>query len=147
MSRFRKRLIWIILGTMAILALLLGDALRKGLADPWLRRALLAQIEARTGARAEMTGFHFQAWHLRVEIRGLTLHGHETSSAPPLFRASRVEAQVRIVSFFGRKIALNELVVDKPQLSVRIDSDGRSNIPPLGPQNLFRPPHPRPYRR
>ena len=129
MSRFRKRLIWIILGTVAILALLLGHALRKGLADPWLRRALLAQIEVRTGARAEMTGFRFQAWHLRVEIRGLTLHGRETSGAPPLFRASRVEAQVRIVSFFGRKIALNELVVDKPQLSVRIDSDGRSNIP------------------
>lgn len=59
----------------------------------------------------------------------LTLHGLESSDAPPLFHADQVEIGLRIISFFGHKVALDRLIVDRPRVTVRIGPDGRSNVP------------------
>ena len=36
-----------------------------GYAERWLRGEILSQIEQKTGARAEIGGFHFELWHLQ----------------------------------------------------------------------------------
>ena len=99
----------------------------------WLERSLqdmlIRRLEQGSGARVEMGAFRLHLWKLRVEIDDLTLHGLETSSQPPLFHAERVELAMRIVSFFERKIALDELVIIRPQLAVRTDRGGHSNVP------------------
>jgi translocation and assembly module TamB len=100
-----------------------------GLAERWARNALVNEIEQATGARVEMGAFHFHPWGLRVEVDNLTLHGQEARSEPPLFHADRLNASIRIVSFFGRQIALDELVVERLEVAVRIDRYGRSNLP------------------
>ena len=84
--------------------------------------ALISQIEQGTGARVEMGGFHFQLWGLRAEIDNLTVHGLEAADQPPLFHADRIDVAIRILSFFGRQIALDELIVERP-------ADGRANRP------------------
>jgi len=86
-----------------------------GLADRWMRNAIVRQIEQRTGARVEMGGFHFQLWGLRAEIANLTLHGLEPAAQPPLFHADRIDVAIRVLSFFGRQIALEKLIVERPQ--------------------------------
>jgi len=103
---------------------------QSGIAENWLRGVVIRQLEQRTGARVEMGGFHLDLWHLRLAIDNLTLHGTETPNEPPLFHAGHVDAGIRIVSFLGRQIALDELTVDHPYASVRIDKNGRSNLPP-----------------
>jgi translocation and assembly module TamB len=95
----------------------------------WVRRELISQIERRTGARVEMNAFAFDIWHLRFEISGLTVHGLETSGSPPLFHADRINLGVHIVSLLHKQIALDELIVDRPQVFVRVESNGRSNVP------------------
>ena len=132
-KRWTKRaLVSILAAVLAVAALF-----ESGLAERWMRRALIGQIEQRTGARVQIAGFRFQAWRLRAEIDDLTLHGLEGPGEPPLFHADRVDVAIRILSFFGRQIALDELVVVHPQLAVRVDSNGRSNLPkakaPAGP--------------
>ncbi|MGH9689553.1 MAG: translocation/assembly module TamB domain-containing protein [Candidatus Acidiferrales bacterium] len=123
--------LWIggVLGLLIVAAIAVMAVFETGLAEQWMRNALVSQIQERTGTRIEMGGFHVDIWRLRAEISGLTVHGLETSGEPPLFHADHVDVAIRILSLFGRKISLDELIVDRPQAVVRIEKDGRSNIP------------------
>src|ERR1700722_8170583 len=125
LKRWARRTLYAIVALVAILAIIFET----GLAQNWLRNELIKRIAQGTGARVEIGGFHFHLWGLRAEIDNLTLHGLESSRQPPLFHADRIDASVRIVSFFGRQFALNRLIVERPQAVVRIDRSGRSNVP------------------
>lgn len=120
----RRALVWATIGT-----LILAAAYESGLVERWMRRKLISSIQQGTGARVEIGGFHFYLWSLRARIDNLTLHGLEAADQPPLFHADRIDVDIRVVSFFGRKIALDELIVEKPKVAVRLDHDGRSNVP------------------
>jgi translocation and assembly module TamB len=132
---------WTIRGLLLVAAatLLAGIIFWEGFSQGWLRHDVVSEIELTTGTRVELKGFHFHAWTMRVEMDGLTLHGLEDKNAPPLFHADRVNASIRIVSFFGRKIALDELIVEKPRVAVRVEKDGRSNLPVPKPRPSDRP--------
>jgi len=129
MSTRWKRRIGIALIALAAAALALVTVLGTGMADRWMQRALIRQIEQKTGARAEIGAFHLDVWRLRAEIDGLTLHGLEPADAPPLFHADRVDVGIRILSFFGRRFALDELIVERPLVAIRVGPDGHSNLP------------------
>ena len=120
----RRALVW-----ATVTALIIAAVFESGLAGHWMRGAFVSRLEQATGARVEMGGFRFHFWNLRLEIDDLTLHGLEAANQPPLFHAGRVNVAVRILSFFGRKISLDELIVDRPQVAVRIDGSGHSNLP------------------
>ena len=100
-----------------------------GLANLWLRRAVVAQIEKSTGAQVELGRFQLRLWGLHIELDNLTLHGLEDRGMPPLVHADRVSARLRIGSFFSRKYALDELILDKPEVAIRYDANGKNNIP------------------
>jgi translocation and assembly module TamB len=123
-------------GAAAVLATVF---LWMGFGVGWIRSELVSEIERTTGTRVELKGFRFHLWALRAEMDGLTLHGLEDKNAPPLFHADRLDIGVRIISFFGRKIALDELIVEKPQVTVRVEKDGRSNVPSPKPRSSDRP--------
>jgi len=114
---------------LAAAAAATGYIVETNLAEPWARNALIGQLERATGTRVEMDRFHLDLRHLRFEIDGLAVHGLEGASAAPLFHADHVQVAVRILSLFRRQVALDELIVQRPQLLVRIDKNGRSNIP------------------
>ncbi len=59
----------------------------------------------------------------------LTLHGLEDACKPPLFHADRVDVGITVLSLVHRQFALSELVVDRPQVVVQFEKDGRSNLP------------------
>jgi translocation and assembly module TamB len=113
-----------ILGVLVV-ALVVGT----GLADPWMLHEIVDRIELSTGTRVEIGGFHFEIWRLRAEIDNLTVHGLESASEPPLFHADRIEIAIRVISFFHRQIALNELIAERPQFVMRVDKSGKSNLP------------------
>ena len=100
-----------------------------GLPNIWMRRAAIRQIEKMTGGTVELSEFRFSPWQLRLEFFDLTVHGTEPATAPPYFHTSYVRADLRIVSFLGRRVALEELRLDHPALSVRIQPGGGSNAP------------------
>jgi translocation and assembly module TamB len=112
-----------------------------GVVERWARGALISRLEQSTGARVQIGAFHLHLRTLDVEIDNLTLHGLEADGDPPLFHADRIQVGARILSLFGRKIALEELIVARPQVAIRVDRDGHSNIP-----SPHRPPSKTPWR-
>ncbi len=129
---------WLGLSLFAILALsaTVVFIFATGIAERWLRHVVVRQIEERTGARVDLQDFHLHALRMRAEVDGLTIHGMETAGSPPLFQVARVDVAIHVLSFFGKEIAINELILDQPQFTVRIDKDGRSNLPnPRGATN------------
>ena len=117
----------------AIVAFAIYLAFVYGFAEPYVRRAAIRAIEQRTGARVEIKSLRLHPWRLRAEIDGLTLHGLE-GSGPPLVHVDHIAASARIVSLLQRKWALDELIVDRPQVTVRVDAEGHSNVPKPPPR-------------
>ncbi|HUJ82521.1 MAG TPA: hypothetical protein VLW83_11610, partial [Candidatus Acidoferrales bacterium] len=117
---------WVTALITAVVLLFIWDT---GLANLWLRRYAVGQIEKATGARVELGTFRLRLWGLHLELDNLTLHGLEDRGMPPLFHADKIRATVRIVSFFSRKYALDELILDKPEAGIRFGTDGKSNVP------------------
>ena len=64
-----------------------------------------------------MGAFHLNFWQLKLEIDDLTVHGLEGADGPPLFHADRVNVGVRIISLLGRKVALDELIIQRPEVA------------------------------
>ena len=100
-----------------------------GVLNQWTRRYIAERIEDATGARVEIGRVRVRPFRLYVELDNLTLHGLEDSGMPPLFHSDKVRVTARIVSFFGRKIALDTLIVERPEVGIRIGADGKSTIP------------------
>ncbi len=100
-----------------------------GIAQRWARNSVVEQLEQRTGARVELGGFHLHVWRLHAELDSLTLHGLESSSEAPLFHADRVQVGITVLSFLHREFKIDELLVDRPQLNVRYEKNGSSNLP------------------
>ncbi|MCL4523555.1 MAG: translocation/assembly module TamB domain-containing protein [Acidobacteria bacterium] len=119
-----------ILGTLAAVLIVTAAILvQTGVAERWARSSVVARIEQMTGGRVELKEFHFSLLALRAELQEFTLHGREPEGTPPFFRAETLLVDVRVVSFFRRKIALDEVRIEKPVLHLRIDKEGKSNAP------------------
>ena len=113
-----------------VVAIAVGIGLyESGLAERWLRHKVISEIQKRTGMRAQMQALHVHYWKLEAEIDGLTLHGLEPSGSPPLFHADRIDVDLRVVSLLHHEVALNGLVIDRPDVDIRVGANGRSNIP------------------
>jgi translocation and assembly module TamB len=129
MSAPWKRWTWGALILVVVVAAVAVSIFETGVTEYWMRRKLISEIQSRTGMRAELQGFHLQLWRLHAQLDGFTLHGLEPPSGPPLFHAERIDVAVRIVSLFRRQIALDKLIIERPEVAVRIGADGRSNVP------------------
>jgi len=123
---------WLKVAALSVLSvaafLLLLD--QTGLPAHWMRRAVVRRIAGMTGGGVELGGFRFSLWRFRAELYGLTIHGSESPGSRPYFHATYVLADLRLLSLFGRRVALQELRVDHPSLTVRVLRDGSTNAPP-----------------
>ncbi|GGA76770.1 hypothetical protein GCM10011507_30090 [Edaphobacter acidisoli] len=94
-------------------------------------------LEDATGGQVEIKAIHFHLWHLAVGVDGLVIHGLEGPGEAPYLSVDRIEAQVRIVSFFSHLtgsglasyVNLNSLTVEHPQFHLIVDKDGKTNQP------------------
>jgi translocation and assembly module TamB len=120
------RRVLLLFAATALLALV---AFESGWVERRVRNAVVHQLEQKTGARVELRGFHLHTLSLRAELDDLTLHGSEGAGQAPLFHAARVASRLRILSFFGGKFAVDELVVERPEVNVQFEKNGHSNLP------------------
>ena len=139
MSVVFKRLLAGVLIFITLAILLVAIILKSGFAERWVRREIVSRVEQSTGTRVEIGAFHLNVWQLKLEIDNLTVHGLEAADVPPLFHTDRVDVGVRIISLLGRKVALDELIIERPQVAVRIDRYGRSNVPTPRRRSTNRP--------
>ena len=124
-----RRLLVATLSAALALVLWAGLFAWTGIADRWARRAVVGEIENMTGGRVELSGFHFDWLHLRATLSGLTIHGREAASDPPLLHVETLLIEIRAESFWRRKISLSRLEIDRPNVNVRVAADGATNVP------------------
>ena len=144
-SRWRK-ILWLehvlwVLGTWTLLAIALAAiAVYSGLANPLLRRALVGRLEALTGGKVEVRTVSVGWFSLNATVRGLVLHGKEPSDTEPLCTVEEAKIGLRIDSFWGRRVSLKELILQEPRVHLRVEKDGRNNLPTLPYRGSLRKP-------
>ena len=117
-------------GVLAIFVVLaVAYVIVNGIADQWARRTIVEQLEKATGARVELGNFHFGWRLLTARFDGLTLHGREPAGNPPLFHANSLQFDIRVESFWGRKISLGNVDMSRFSVHVQVEKDGSTNIP------------------
>ncbi len=126
--RLTRKTVFLLL-FLVVVGLAASRLFEKDVIERWARNQVIQQLELRTGARVEIGAFHLKFLRLRADADNLTLHGLEDPGKPPLFHADRIDVGITILSLFRRQFALSELVVDRPQLVVQFEKDGRSNLP------------------
>jgi translocation and assembly module TamB len=133
-SRHRK-ILWLehlfwVLGTWTLLGVALAIiALGSGLANPLLRRFLVNRLENLTGTRVEVRTVSVGWFSLSAAVNGLVIHGKEPPSTEPLLSAEQARIGLRIDSFWGRRVSLNDLVLVEPRVHLRVERDGSNNLP------------------
>jgi translocation and assembly module TamB len=143
-SRWRKilwveHLLWV-LGTWLLLLIALSViAVGSGLANPLVRRILIHRLQALTGAKVEIRTVSVGWFSLNATINGLVVHGREPADTEPLFRVEQARVGLRLDSFWGRRVGLNDLILEQPRLHVRVEKDGTNNLPTLPASNTKEP--------
>ncbi|OLD15471.1 MAG: hypothetical protein AUI91_15920 [Acidobacteria bacterium 13_1_40CM_3_56_11] len=111
-----------------------------GAGNPLLSRLLVSRLERMTGGKVELRALSIRWFAMRATIKGLVIHGREPAGTEPFFTAEEVQAGLRIDSFWGRRISLNELVVQQPHVHIRVEKNGTTNVPePPRPASINKP--------
>jgi translocation and assembly module TamB len=100
-----------------------------GTGNPLLSRLIVRRLQSMTGGKVEFRALSVQWMSMRITIKGLVIHGKEPAGTEPLLTANEVEARLRVDSFWGRKVSLEELFVREPHLHIRVDKTGSTNVP------------------
>ena len=134
MTPHRKKIIAIVLGSVAGLLLLLGIAAvwisQSTFFRDYVRERIVQAVQNSTGGRVDIGQFEFDWRHLRVQIRQFVLHGTESADQDPLFRARNITVELRFLSLARRRMLdIASLDVEDPQANLIVDTAGRTNIP------------------
>jgi translocation and assembly module TamB len=115
---------------LAVLAILSVIAFfGSGAGNPLLSRLIVHRLESMTGGKVELKSLSVRWLAMHATLKGLVIHGKEPKGEEPLFSAGEVDAGIRIDSFWGRRVSVNELLIQRPHVHVRIDKEGTSNLP------------------
>jgi translocation and assembly module TamB len=132
MSRPARIALWIGGGLLAVI-LVLGIAGVLVLRSDWfraqVRNRIVAEIAKATGGSTEIRAFYFDWGSLTARVEGLVIHGTEPPGSPPLFRAQSVSVGLKIVSLLQRKVNIESLEVQQPNVHLIVFEDGRTNVP------------------
>ena len=130
--RWRRIIGW----TLAVLgALLLASAvggylfLKSASFQRLAIRTIIKDADQASGGRTEIGNLDFQASTLTAHLYKITLHGTEPPAQPPLLQIDKLTVGIKIESLLRRQITLRELDIEHPVARVRVDRDGKSNIP------------------
>jgi translocation and assembly module TamB len=118
-----------VLAAIAILSVIVFFG--SGAGNPLIRRVVVRRLQAITRGRIEVRTLTIQWLTLGITLKGLVIHGSEPAGTEALFAVEELRAGLRIDSFWGRKVSLNELFLRQPHLHVRVAKDGSSNVPAL----------------
>ncbi|HKM67011.1 MAG TPA: translocation/assembly module TamB domain-containing protein [Candidatus Acidoferrum sp.] len=132
-----KKILWLehviwVLSTWTLLAVALAAiALGSGLANPLLRRVLVGRLQKLTGARVDVRTVAVGWFSLNATVNGLVLHGQEPPGTEPLCSVEQAKFGLRIDSFWGRRVGLNDLILVSPRVHLRVEKDGSNNLPTI----------------
>lgn len=131
MASRRKLLRWV-LGPVALLLILVAAALlvlRSQRFHRYLIALIVEKAQQATGGRVELGDFGFRWSGLRVDLYRLALHGTEPDPRVPLLWVDHVALGLRLGSWRGTKVYLNDAEIDHPVIHFLLDARGQTNLP------------------
>jgi len=127
--RWLRHVAWVLGAKIVVIVTGVAIFFGSGVGNPLLTRLLVSRLEKATGGRVELRSLSIRWFAMQATIKGLVIHGKEPAGTEPLFTAEEVQAGLRIDSFWGRRISLGELVVQKPHAHVLVEKNGNTNLP------------------
>ena len=130
--RWLRHTVWVLTAKVTLIFLaVLGVIIffGSGAGNPIIHRFVVSRLESMTGGHVELKSISIRWLSLEFRLKGLVIHGREPASTEPLFAADEILAGFRIDSFWGRKILLQDLLIQKPHVHVRVEKNGSSNLP------------------
>src|SRR5579863_8573844 len=127
-----RRLLWWLLLPLGIVLLLFCAALitlRSARFHAYLLSKLIESAQGSTGGRVEIGDFNFRLSGLRVDLYRVVLHGTEPDPNTPLLRVDHLAAGMRLGSWRGTKVYLNDAEIDHPVVHFTVDAPGHTNLP------------------
>jgi len=94
-----------------------------------VRRRVVLELEHMTGGKVEIESLTWKLSSLRIEVRGLTIHGLEGANEAPYAHADRIDVAVKILSFFSPRVALSKVAIDHVAVHLIIYPNGTTNQP------------------
>ena len=132
--RWLRHTAWVLGIKFTLIALGLIIFFGSGAGNPFLKRVLIRRLNSTLGGWSEVESLSIEWMSLRAKIHGLVIHGKEPKGSEPLFSATEIDAGLRIDSFWGRRVSLDELKITQPRVHIRVEKDGATNVPaPPGP--------------
>lgn len=126
-----RRRRWI-LGALAAIALLCAGVAGI-LSSDWMaekiRLAIIQRTGEASGGKAELKKFNFDWKSMRVTVEGFVLHGLEGGQQAAFVSVPKATMDLQVVSFFSRDIILKRLSLERPEVHLYTDAEGRTNIP------------------
>lgn len=129
LSRFPWWFWGVMAGLFAILVMALGWFLQSPAFREIVRDRVVLELEKATGGDVEMQSLTWNVSKLEVEATGITVRGLEPVKDVPLVHIDRLYARVRIVSFFGADVDLQQLTLEQPVIHLIVNPDGSTNVP------------------
>lgn len=128
----KRRFRWmLVIAALVLLALMGGltiylnsDSFRET-----VRARVIADLERATGGRVEIGSFTWKLSELQFEIHNLTIHGREAAYEVPYAHADRIFVDLKVISFFSRKISLEKFDINGAVFHLIIYPDGSTNQP------------------
>src|SRR5258708_17192395 len=96
-------------------------------------RTIVQRTNDATGGRTEIGNLDFQLSTLTAHLYNITVHGSEAPNAAPLLQVDKLTVGLKIPSVLHRRVFLSELLIDHPVAHLRVDREGKSNIPQAPP--------------
>jgi translocation and assembly module TamB len=90
---------------------------------------IVASVNESTGGRTEIGTLELDLSTLTAHLYNVTVHGTEAPDQPPLLHLEKLTVGIKIQSVLRRKITLSELLIEHPVVSLKVDSQGKSNLP------------------
>jgi translocation and assembly module TamB len=97
--------------------------------ENFVRRQIVAKLEAATGGRVEIGSFHWHLLSLEAEADGVVIHGLEAPGETPYAQVEKIRVSWSKVGFWIPRFPLRELVILRPHLHLIVYPDGSTNQP------------------
>ncbi len=127
--RWLRHVAWVLGAKIILIVAGLMIFFGSGAGNPLLTRLLVSRLERMSGGKVELRSLSIRWFAMRATIKGLVIRGKEPAGTEPLFTAEEVQAGLRVDSFWGRRISLSELVVQKPHAHILVEKNGSTNVP------------------
>ena len=127
-GRLRRVLVVVVLVFTALLVGLIfylhSDSFRES-----VRQRVIAELRQMTGGKVELESFAWKLSTLEFEARNVTIHGREAAGEVPYAHADRIVVDIKVISFFSRKISLENVTLDGFVVHLMVYPDGTTNQP------------------